>query len=69
MSSAQFFVAKGLQELVSHNLFEGNQGRQRALPRSTTEKEKITQRHVQYFLRILGARIQPPQTGGAANMT
>jgi hypothetical protein len=61
MSSAQFFVAKGLQELISHNLLGASQKE-----RSDAEKEKLTQKHVQYFLRILGARIQPPQTGGQA---
>lgn len=52
MSTAQFFVAKGLQELVMHNL---------PLDEATysqADREKKIQKYVQYFMRILSARIQ-----------
>lgn len=61
MSSAQLFVSKGLQELVSHSLpLSGS----RQL-KNQEDKEKKIQKYVQYFMRILSARIQGSTSQGS----
>ncbi len=65
MSSAQFIVAKGLQELVSHNIPQS--GSRVFLSKNEDEKEKQIQKYVQYFLRVLSARIQSDQANTSSD--
>lgn len=62
MSSAQFLVSKGLQELVSHHLKTANSRTYNN--KSDIEKDALIQKHIKYYLRILGARINGPNMGG-----
>lgn len=58
MSSAQFLVSKSLQELVSHHLKLANS--RNFNNKSDIEKDQLIQKHIKYYIRILGARIGGP---------
>lgn len=67
MSSAQFLLSKSLQELVSHHLKLANSRTYNA--KSDIEKDQLISKHIKYYLRILGARINGPQMGNGDNGT